>query len=273
MWLRNGIKLLALGLVIAALASAQTKSPTRSDLVRLKDVLKGALSQEALDKIPADAQVLDLDGWGDGVSYFKATLSNGAVLQVRSEANFVVLWYHSDKDLYDPKAEAGEAIRLASSLLLKDSVVLAPDKKLAIRNMYGRGPAADAEMTALAWPKELTGTKALSCSYMPIKRQWSGFAEVQVLLQGKDMAISLARQATGYGQKFPMAGPDALSDKLAEPAILPKADIDYAPDPLINACLWPTAKNLEKAKAVTTVGELLDRPASAPTSVSGPTSR
>jgi hypothetical protein len=177
-------------------------------------------------------------------------------IRIRDETDFLVIWYHSSQALSNERSIALDVVRQATGRVLADRFALGGDQTLVSMN----SPATpQSEFRIIDWPKEIPGTRALSCSYVEVpqkeKPRWLWAERVYVLVKDNDAVIAIEKAMQRHsGDRHTYEGLEAAKVRLtksdAERAttqpvlahnVIFNADIDVReiPDALLNGCMWP----------------------------------
>jgi len=240
----------------------------------LEPVLKESILKEITAEDSND-QIVQLGNWLRSPLEVRSLVANRNI-RIRFEEDFLVVWYHSPVSLFQGKKTPMDVIRQSVNSILGEAFVIGGDDTLIAQ---GTGSSANAktELVMAPWPREIPGTKSITCRYGPIsrrKRDWKLLVSaVSVLVKDKDAIIvmeKLKARGGGYGIKYIYEGLIAAKARLdkeeTESAkskhVLGRniifgeeTDIKDISDRLLNGCMWPIddelllgAKNVGSAR-------------------------
>lgn len=252
--------------ILAFVGSSRTlaETPTQRDLRwKINDFrmhLAPKLKENVLQKITEEDstnRITELGNWPHAPLEVASSIAN-VDIRIRFEEDFVVIWYHNPVSLVNGKSTPLDVIRDAINDILGKAFVIGEDDTLVAQ---GSGSAKNpkTELVMATWPKEIPGTKAITCSYYSAshhKRDWKCLVStVHVLVKDKDAIIAMERTRTRtFGIKYIYEGLIAAKARLtkeeaekakSKPVLArnvifgEEIDTKDISDTLLNGCMWP----------------------------------
>lgn len=250
------------GIVLCLCSSACGADKERDPSVKMKVAnfrmyISEVLKQEVLREINAKDKknrILELANWDKSPLEVRSVVGKGSI-RIRFEEDFIVIWHRRADANTRAGKSALELTREGTRDLLSEAFVLGEATSLVGTDST---PDKNGELVMTIWPKPITGTKAVTCSYHNVDggaRRWRLVARVHILAKGRDAIIVVekkkARRLGVDEYHYPglKAGKVRLRKELAKELsdkpvtarnfiFARENDVSAVPDVLLNACMW-----------------------------------